>query len=149
MTKNIEHQLQSKCVLWFSANHNGLPKALWANFSETLNQIEGGIKSSLGLKKDIPDLFYCPDRKLIGIEMKAPITRHNTEHVISQAKWLLAYPSKGYFCDTFDMFKNIIKGGKGIDPQKVIDYLNTIKTKTFKWDRTLFGCEGYKHEEII
>lgn len=144
---NPEHVLQSECVKWYSANHNGQPQNLWANFSETLNPIEGGIKVSLGLKKSVPDLIYCQKGELIGIEMKIEGSRHNTEHVLKQAKFLTDVCKYGYFCTSLEGFKWIIerhrecRGGvvPGVVPGSiVVETIKNVKTKTFSFNTCLF-----------
>lgn len=133
-----EHKLQAECVRYFSETYPERRGELFATFQETKSQGQGGVMLSLGLVSGVSDLLFVQDGFLIGIEMKYPETSHNTEHLIKQAKWLLKVPKRGYFCDSLDMFKEIIAGGEGIDPKSVLEYCKKVKTKSITWNYFLF-----------
>lgn len=129
-----EAQLQAYCFQWF---HNTNPKKrgrLFSTFQEVSNKIEGSTKKAKGLVAGVSDFILSDEEfRIIGIEMKLPETSHDVEHLKQQAKWLLNCTYKGYFCDSFEMFVKIINGGEGISPQKVLDRLENVKTKTIVW----------------
>lgn len=133
-----EHKLQAECVRYFSETYPERRGELFATFQETKSQGQGGVMLSLGLVSGVSDLLFVQDGFLIGIEMKCPETSHNTEHLIKQAKWLLKVPKRGCFCDSLDMFKEIIAGGEGIDPKSVLEYCKKVKTKSITWNYFLF-----------
>ena len=133
-----EHKLQAECVRYFSETYPERRGELFATFQETKSQGQGGVMLSLGLVSGVSDLLFVQDGFLTGIEMKCPETSHNTEHLIKQAKWLLKVPKRGYFCDSLDMFKEIIAGGEGIDPKSVLEYCEKVKTKSITWNYFLF-----------
>jgi hypothetical protein len=47
-------------------------------------------------------------------------------------------PKTGYFCDSMEIFFQIVNGGKGIDPRKVLNYCNSCGKNTITWDSELF-----------
>lgn len=130
-----EAQLQSHCYLHIYNNHPELRGRLFATFQETRNEIEGGLKKSLGLFASVGDMVFIDDQKrYIGIEMKLKGTSHNVKHLKNQSLWLSSIPYKGYFCDDFDMFCGIVlRGEDGIDPRKVLESLEGVKTKSIVW----------------
>ena len=136
-----EHQLQAKCVKSYREYmaNNGRIKEIhrvFAYFAETENAIQGGVMLSLGLAKGASDLFYIDDEKrFIGIEMKEPNSSHRVDHLRRQAMWLQTIPYKGFFCDSEEMFWDIINGKDGLDPQFILDNLKDVKTKTILWKK--------------
>lgn len=137
---NAEHHLQHECVKWYYNDFKGKYGTLWANFSETMSGHHGSYKTALGLKRGVSDLCYCPYRNLIGIEMKYPDTYHDVKHVKEQCKFLLEICSEGWFCDSLESFQNIVRGGRGgVYPEKVLNYLENVKSKTFLWNNKKFG----------
>lgn len=132
-----EGRLQAECVLWYRNFWYRNPQHLWATFNEGRDV---NTKHSLGLTPYVSDLLYFESwgRGLIGIEIKFPGETHEVRRVVGQAKWLLSVPSKGWFCDSFEMFQGIVRGGEGIDPQKVLDHCLSVKTKTIVWDNEKF-----------
>lgn len=131
---NLEHLLQSKMVLDFAQKRPLERGNLFATFSETTSQREGAVMTSLGLIRGLSDLMYVSNGELIGIECKAPESSHLCAHILEQCNWLLTVPKRGYFCDSIDMFWDIISGGAGISPKKVIENLKNVKSKTVLWD---------------
>lgn len=128
-----EHALQAAIVVWYWNTYPERRGTLWANFAEQ-NKIQASIKKPLGLVRALPDLMTVQDGKLIGIELKLPGTKHERNHLIEQATWLIERPYKGYFCDSLDMAKGILEGtGEGIDPRKVLRYIQSSKNKYFLW----------------
>lgn len=137
-----EARLQARMVIEFSQERPHDKGRLIGYFAETENKIEGATKLSLGLVKGCSDLLYIPEdnQKVVGIEVKAPGSRHKVLHLKEQCHWLLKVPYKGYFCDTIEMFWDIIEGGRGIDPDKVFDYLLTVKTESVAWNDIKKKC---------
>ena len=107
------------------------------NFQETKAKVKEEL-CSLGLIAGVSDLLLCDNGVLVGIEVKAPNSIHNIEHLIRQAKWLLKVPKRGYFCDSLDVFVDILEGREGIDPQIVLDHCLACKKKSLTWCRELF-----------
>ena len=143
-----EHQFQADCVLWFANTYPQHRGRLWANFAEQ-NKIQAGIKLSLGLVSGLPDLMFAINSKFYGIELKLPHSVHKVEHLIHQAQWLIDNTNTGFFCDTLDGFKYIIENLlstewrymweiKTIHPESVLNYCQTLKTKTTTWNSDKF-----------
>ena len=133
-----EARLQAQCVLWYRNEWYSHPRSLWATFNEGQNV---NAKNSSGLIPGVSDLLYHEswNRGLIGLEMKFPGERHETARLISQATWIIEICNCGGFVDDFDIFKNIIKGENcWINPVKVLQYCQSIKSKTIEWNRDLF-----------
>lgn len=135
-SQNLEHKLQAKCVIKFSQLYPEQRGRLIGYFAEVENKIEGGIKNSLGLVRGVSDLIYFdPSGDTIGIEMKAKTTDHETAHLIEQCEWLLSVPTYGCFCDSFELFFDIVEGRScGISARVILERLKKVKTKTVKWD---------------
>lgn len=132
-----EARLQSECVIWYRNEWYRNPRNLWATFNEGRDV---NTKFSLGLTPYVPDLLYFEPwgRGLVGIEMKFPGEVHEVSRLIGQAKWMLEVSSVGYFCDSLEMFKTIIEGGRGILPLQVLDYCNKLTSKSLTWNNELF-----------
>ncbi|MEG0560144.1 MAG: hypothetical protein RR513_06470 [Muribaculaceae bacterium] len=134
-----EHKLQAQIFTWHWNNKPTERGRLFATFQEVKSPIEGGLKKSLGLVRGVPDLVLVRDGGfLVGIELKTPNSTHLVSHLIEQCSWLINVPYIGYFCDTFKMAEEVLNGGKGIDPKKVLDYCKSVTTKNILWDNTLF-----------
>ena len=133
---NPEHKLQSECVIEFSRRYPEQRGRLIGYFAETKNPIEGALKLSLGLVIGVSDIIYFPPcGDSLGIEMKAKGTSHNVKHLIEQCEWLLNIPTYGCFCDSFEMFFDIVEGrSTGISARVILERLLKVKTKTVKWD---------------
>ena len=143
-----EHKLQSELVKEFSKKYPERRGELFATFQETKSQGQGGVMLSLGLVSGVSDLLLINNGELTGIEVKCPQAKHNTQHIIRQAQWLLKVPKIGYFCDSIEIFFEIVKGGKGIDPRKVLNYCNSCGKNTITWDSKLFFQYLCKMEQL-
>lgn len=132
--KNLEHKLQAEIVLWYRNTFPERRGSLWGNFAEQ-DASNAMFKRPLGLVRGLSDLMFCDEQgRLVGIELKYPNTYHNAQHLLEQAWWLQNIPYKGYFCDSLEMAKEILLGtGEGIDPQKIIDYINNTNKKSILW----------------
>ena len=143
-----EHQFQADCVLWFANTYPQHRGKLWANFAEQ-NVRSAAIKLTLGLVKGLPDLMFTINSKFYGIELKLPHSVHKVEHLIHQSQWMINNTNIGFFCDTLDGFKYIIENIlstewrfmweiKTILPESVLNYCQTLKTKTTTWNSDKF-----------
>lgn len=92
-------------------------------------------KITLGMMPGVSDLLLKDFRGLIGIENKVKGTRHDRDHVMRQARWILTVCDSGGFCDNLEQFQRIVKGESAwYQPEVVLKYLSTIRAKTFTWD---------------
>lgn len=134
---NPEHSLQSKCVISFSQKYPEQRGYLIGYFAETESPVQGALKNSLGLVRGVSDLIYFhPNGNTIGIEMKAPGSSHKVGHLKEQASWLTTVPTYGWFCDSEEMFWDIINYNKGgYDPEKVYEVLTKVKSSSISWDK--------------
>ena len=133
-----ESNLQASCVIQFSQKYPDQKGNLIGYFATSESQVQTSQKLSLGLVKNCSDLLYIKNGELIGIELKLPESRHDRLHLIGQASWLLKTPKIGWFCDSLEMFWEVVDGGVGINPQKVLDNCLKIKTKTVSWNEIKF-----------
>lgn len=134
-----EAKLQSEIVVDFSQKRPNDRGRLFASFSELLASYRGGYYLSMGLVPKLADLMWVDDDGyLLPMEVKFPLTRHDKAHVQAQAEMLLKWTKRGYFIDTKEMFWSVVNGGEGIDPRKVLNFLSTHKSASFKWDSSLF-----------
>ena len=130
--------LQAECVTWYRNIWYQKPQNLWATFNEGRDV---NTKQSLGLTPYVSDLlFFTHDRGLVAIEMKFPGETHEVRRIVGQAKWMIEVASSGYFCDSLEMFQEIIRGGTGIEPESVLEYcLRLGSQKSMTWDSSKFA----------
>lgn len=96
-------------------------------------------KLAMGMLPGVSDACLKDHRGLGGLEFKYPGEGHSVQHVIDQANWILHTCDFGGFVDDFHQFQRIVQGAPDwIDPRRVLNYLATIKTKTFIWDSLKF-----------
>ena len=129
-----EARLQSEMVKWYRNVWYKNPKMLFAVFNEGIN-VSGKI--SMGLVPGVSDLLYYEKdgRKLLGLEVKHPGESHDVAHVSRQLKFIIDVCDGGGIVDSLIQFQRIIQGENcWHDPQKVLTYLSTLKTKSFVWD---------------
>ena len=137
-SQNLEGKIQSSIVKWFGETYPERRGALIAYFANPESKVQGGVMLSMGLMKDVSDLLYFTpgnDRYVVGFEIKAENTYHDVDHLRGQANWMLKFCKDGFFIDSLEMFKDVfLNGGEGISPNKVLENLKNIKTKTVLWD---------------
>lgn len=135
--KNPEHSLQSKCVISFSQKYPEQRGRLIGYFAETESPVQGALKNSLGLVRGVSDLIYFhPNGETIGIEMKAPGSSHKAAHLKEQAAWLMNVPTYGWFCDSEEMFWDIINYNMfGYNPQIINEVLKDFNNLNISWDK--------------
>ena len=137
-SQNLEGKIQSSIVKWFGETYPERRGALIAYFANPESKIQGGVMLSMGLMKDVSDLLYFAtggSRYVVGFEIKSEGTYHNVEHLRGQSNWMLNFCEAGFFIDSLEMFKDVfLNGGCGISPNKVLENLKNIKTKTVLWD---------------
>jgi len=127
-----EEKLQMDIVTAFSAKFPEKRGRLFATFQNPTPE-QHGLWLSKGMVKGVSDLIYTDEqRRQVGIEVKDPEKRHHKKTVIDQANWLINCCYRGYFCTSVDMFWTIINGGKGIDPKKVLKFMEKVSTIQFK-----------------
>ena len=127
-----EEVLQMNMVTSFASKHPDKRGRLFATFQNPTPE-QHGLWLSKGMVKGVSDLIYSDDsRRMIGIEVKHPEKEHHKKTVIDQANWLINNCYRGYFCTSVDMFWNIINGGEGIDPRKVLKFMEKMSTIRFK-----------------
>ena len=148
-----ESQIQSKCILWFSQTYPERRGDVFATFQETINKIQGGQRNSMGLVAGVSDIIYINSLKnIIGIEMKAPKTYHDTVHVLEQCRFILNNAHSGWFCISLESFQKIIESDgefSGIDPIDVVEICREKIESKIKLsgkedlDDLIFECNKY------
>ena len=121
-----EDLLQYRCVMRY--NELFSDNRLWAVVNENVPN-----STSKGVVRGVSDLNWCPDGRLIGIELKHPDKYHDTKHLVEQAEWLRDVPDKGWFCNSLEMFERILNGGEGISPTDVINRCRGRRSLRFDW----------------
>lgn len=128
-----EAQLQSQCVLWFSQEYPKRRGDLFATFQETNSAAQGSNMLSKGLIPGVSDIIYTDfQKRLIGIEMKAPNTYHDLIHVLEQCRFIRHNAYHGFFCTTLEDFKTIIESDGTNGMLKVEDVLMVVYQKMLK-----------------
>ena len=128
--------LQAKCVQWYRNVWYQNQDGLWSTNNEGRDV---NTKMTMGMRAGVSDLCLKDGRGLGGIELKAHGEVHTVSHVIRQATWIINVCDFGGFCDNLEQFQRIVQGEPcWYDPRKVLEYLKTLKTKSFTWDSTKF-----------
>lgn len=131
-----EARLQAEAVKWYRNVWYQNQDGLWATNNEGRDV---NTKMTMGMRAGVSDLCLKDGRGLGGIELKAHGEVHTVSHVIRQATWIINVCDFGGFCDSKDIFIRIVQGEPcWYDPRKVLEYLKTLKTKSFTWDSTKF-----------
>lgn len=133
-----EAQLQQRCVMWWKNTYPEEGKRLFAVINEGRDV---AVKLGVGMTPGVCDLLYVDnDGYLHGYELKFDGASHSVEHLRKQARWMIdVLPGKARFVDSFEDFQSLMLGGEGgIDPEKVLAYLNTVKKGSVVWRRNLF-----------
>ena len=138
-SQNLEGKIQASIVKWFGETYPLDRGRLFCYFANPESKIQGGVMVSMGLVKSISDLLYITSHhQLVSMEVKSIGTYHDVSHLRSQAEWLLKFPVCGRFIDSLEGAQDLIQG-KGdtrcIHPNKVLENLKNIKTKTILWDK--------------
>ena len=127
-----EERLQMEIVMQYANRFPEKRGRLFATFQNPTPE-QHGLWVSKGLVKGVSDLIYIDsEHRIMGIEVKHPEMEHSRSTVVDQANWLINNCYRGYFCTSFDMFWNIVDGGEGIDPKKVIKFMEKYSTIKFK-----------------
>jgi len=127
-----EEKLQMEIVMSFSEKLPEKRGRLFATFQNPTKE-QHGLWVSKGMVKGVADLIYIDeDFHIIGIEVKHPEMEHHRDTVKDQAIWLSENCYRGYFCTSVEMFWQIISGGEGIDPKKVLKFVEKNSTIKFK-----------------
>lgn len=127
-----EEMLQMEIVTKFSEKYPEKRGRLFATFQNPTPE-QHGLWVSKGLVKGVSDLIWIDDLfRIVGIEVKHPEKEHDRKTVADQANWLINNCCRGYFCTSVEMFWNILSGGEGIDPKKVLKYMEKYSTIKFK-----------------
>jgi len=127
-----EERLQMDIVTSFASKYPNKRGRLFATFQNPTPE-QHGLWLSKGMVKGVADLLYIDDHyRIIGIEVKHPEKDHHKKTVIDQAKWLQNCCYRGYFCTSVDMFWDIINDGDGIEPEKVLKFVEKASTIRFK-----------------
>ena len=131
-----ESRLQTECVLWYRNIWYKNQDGFWATNNEGRDV---NTKMTMGMRAGVSDLCLKDHRGFGGIELKVTGAAHDVKHVMRQAQWIINVCDFGGFCDSKDMFIRIVQGEPcWYDPRKVLEYLKTLKTKSFTWDSTKF-----------
>lgn len=135
---NLEGKIQASIVSWFGQKYPNERGRLFAYFANPESKIQGGVMLAHGLVKDISDLLYITTQhNLISMEIKSIGTYHDVKHLCSQAHWLMKFPVCGRFVDSLEGAQDLIEGrgdDRCVHPNKVLENLKNIKTKTILWD---------------
>ena len=127
-----EEILQMQMVTEFANRHPEKRGRLFATFQNPTPE-QHGLWLSKGLVKGVSDLIYIDSEyRTIGIEVKDPEMEHHRSTVEDQANWLINNCYKGYFCTSVAMFWDIVNGGEGICPEKVLNFVEKASTIRFK-----------------
>lgn len=122
-----EQQLQSKIVVWFSQTFPDRRGCLFLVNNDSFNVRDKMKKKALGLISGVSDLVYVYNGIICGIEIKAPGSRHNSDHVRNQIEWgEMIQRSGGFYIISSDQeeIKNFIKHPYHFDLEKIKGRLN-------------------------
>lgn len=100
MPNKTEAQLQHDVIVWFSQEYPDFRGLLFEVNNDTYNRNHAMKRRSLGMIKGVSDLvFIIPSNgHVAGIELKAPGTTHQMDHVKNQVSWgKTLIDNDGYF----------------------------------------------------
>lgn len=127
-----EERLQMEIVRQYAEKYPDKRGRLFATFQNPTPE-QHGLWVSKGMVKGVSDLIWIDEQyRIVGIEVKHPEMEHNRKTVIDQANWLINNCYRGYFCTSLEMFWIILDGGDGINPKKVLKYVEKMSTIRFK-----------------
>lgn len=127
-----EERLQMEIVRSFADKFSEKRGRLFATFQNPTPE-QHGLWVSKGMVKGVADLIWIDnENRIVGIEVKHPEMEHHRSTLIDQANWLINNCYRGYFCTSVEMFWRILDGGDGIDPKKVLKYVDKSSTVKFK-----------------
>ena len=104
---NPEQQLQAKIIMSFSQQRPEERGQLWSTQNRSLSLRDGQTQKATGLFAGVSDLLYFKNKKLIAIEIKAPGSRHDKQHIQNQFEWGQTIVNNGgewYIIRTLDAF---------------------------------------------
>ena len=109
-----ENRLQYEIVVWFSQTYTHLRGHLFTVNNNTYNVKDAATKRAMGLFKGVSDLVFIVPKcgKIVGIEVKAPNSKHNVYHIKSQFDWGQTVINSGGFyimSSNSNIIKNFIK----------------------------------------
>ena len=82
-----EKKLQYDCVLWFGQNYPNHRKTLIEINNDTYSQRDAMRRRAMGMQAGASDLIFFHQGIFVAIELKAPNSRHKTEHIKRQLEW--------------------------------------------------------------
>ena len=141
----IEDQLQIKCINAFKFIHPKESKNLWSTRNFTANKVDGANQKKMGMLAGVSDLIYF-NQQFVPVELKAPNTRHNKDHIQKQYDWGKSMVDCGgfyYIATTVEAFLHAINEKpdplawskfKGLYHLKDIDFLLSSGLKTIKFN---------------
>ena len=140
-----EDKLQAKVVLWFKQKYPQYQKMLIAINNNSISASQAMYHRSMGLSKSAPDLIFLHRGRVLGLELKAPNSRHNKQHVEQQLLFGVKMFENGFFYymesdfekirQTIDVFFEDIEMTEDCvaNLESLIEKVKNIKTKTIKF----------------
>ena len=127
-----ENRLQFSIVKAYYDKYPENENTLIGYDANGLDGQEGGMKLSMGVRKNVSDLMWFDENgNCYAIELKTDHSYHELEHIKGQARYILKTVKRGCFCISEAMFWDYIEGdGKGIPAQYVLDYLERTGDKS-------------------
>lgn len=125
-----EDTLQASIKDAFEAKYPEKIGRLFATFQNPV-PAQVGLWIAKGLVPGVSDMIFIDDNfEIVPVEIKHVDKKHDVDHVIKQAKWIINNSRRGGFCTSIDMFFDIIEGrSNGIDPKRVLEHLEKYSKK--------------------
>lgn len=99
---------------------------------------DGSKKRSMGTRAGVSDLLWFNNGRCHGLELKVACKRHEADHILDQAKFIIEKCQHGAFITSLEMFWDYTEhGGIGIPAQFVKDYILRTGVKTVLFSNVL------------
>ena len=107
-----EDKIQHDLVMWFSQEYPNIQDCLLMLQNTTYSVAHGNRMKAMGLRKGAPDLILICNSFILGIELKAPNSRHKKGHVLRQLNFGISnLENRGHYyimSSDLEFVKNII-----------------------------------------
>jgi hypothetical protein len=92
-----EDRMQYELNMWFSELFPDVQERLFMVQNTTYTERHGVRMKAMGLKKSVPDMLLIAENCILGIELKAPESKHPKEKIESQYKYGAMLISCGHY----------------------------------------------------
>ena len=136
-----ESQLQHQLIMWFSQSYPQFNGLLFEVNNDTYNVNHAQHRRAMGMVRGVSDLLLVSPHTgvITAIELKAPGSKHKTEHIKRQLEWgETVINAGGNYIMSSDLYtlqtviKMIVEENRHISINKIFNHLKEIVDNTDK-----------------